>query len=161
MPSQSSIRHESIALSVASAATTLSANTRDVMLAKLVPYLKDGETMPDAGLFQELLGRFLADRAGDLGSADQAYSTAIRRHRALRIELLAAMAEVRSELRAVRDVSLAVGRNAPWSGAKPVPAVPALLLLLGDQCRGFDASGHSSGARSRRYRTIFPRNLLL
>ena len=104
MPSQSSIRHESIALSVASAATTLSANTREVMLAKLVPYLKDGETMPDAGLLQELLGRFLADRAGDLGSADQAYSTAIRRHRALRIELLAAMAEVRSELRAVRDV---------------------------------------------------------
>lgn len=104
MPSQSSIRHESIALSVASAATTLSENTREVMLAKLTPYLKDGETMPDAGLLQELLGRFLADRAGDLATADQAYSTAIRRHRALRIELVAAMAEVRRELRAVRIV---------------------------------------------------------
>lgn len=104
MPSQSSIRHESIALSVASAATTLSANTREVMLAKLTPYLKDGETMPDTGLLQELLGRFLADQAGDLAAADQAYSAAIRRHRALRIERFATMAKVRSELRAFREL---------------------------------------------------------
>jgi hypothetical protein len=104
MAFQSSIRQRGLALSIAGAASSLAAETREAMQSKLAAYLREGEQMPDAGLLQELLGRFLEARSQDLVAADQAYNQKVRDHRMVRERQQAAMREARMTLRDFRVV---------------------------------------------------------
>jgi hypothetical protein len=102
MAFQSSNRQRGLALSIAGAASSLAAETRAAMQGKLAAYLREGEQMPDAGLLQELLGRYLEAQSQDLVAADQAYNQKVRDHRMVRQRQQAAMEEARVTLRAFR-----------------------------------------------------------
>ncbi len=78
MAFQTTIRQRSLAVDVAAAAKALAPATRASLAEKLAPYPRDGEAMPDGGLLQELLGRFLEAQAGTLAAVDQTYNAEIR-----------------------------------------------------------------------------------
>lgn len=102
MAFQTSIRQRGLALSIAGAASSLAAETRTAMQEKLAVYLREGEQMPDAGLLQELLGRYLEARSQDLVAADEAYNQRVRDHRMVRQRQQAAMRDARWSLRDFR-----------------------------------------------------------
>ena len=102
MAFQTTNRHRGIAVSVASAATATASETGRALTEQLAPFLRDGETMPDAGLLQDLLGRYLDARGRELIAVDHTYQAEIRGHRVLRAEQALAMANVRQDLRAFR-----------------------------------------------------------
>jgi len=104
MAFRTTIRHQRIALSVAASAASLADDTRSVMAEKLAPFLREGESMPDAGLMQELLGRFLLAQGEELIAVDHSYNVEVREHRLLRLRYFEAMAEVRQLLRQFRFV---------------------------------------------------------
>ena len=97
-------RHHSVAMDVALAAQNSPSTTRDVITARLAPFLEEGEVMPDAGLLQELLGRFLKAQGQDLLDADSVYLAQIRDHRMQLPDLREAMDQVRTSLRDIRHV---------------------------------------------------------
>lgn len=71
MVSKSVTRRFAAAAKIASATTVWSAPTQQIVASLLEPYLRDGENMPDIGLFQELLGRLVADQGKLLVRGDQ------------------------------------------------------------------------------------------
>lgn len=103
MAFQTTIRQKSLAVDVAAAAKTLAPATRASLEEKLAPYLREGEAMPDGGLLQELLGRFLEAQAGKLAEVDQAYNAEVREHRLLRLQQVQVMAQTRASLRMFRE----------------------------------------------------------
>ncbi len=102
MAYRTTVKHKEIAAEVAASARNLASETRDIMNEKLAPFLLEGETMPDAGLLQELLSRFLVAQGQDLLAADDSYSREVRDHHELHWRCLESMAEVRRRLRDVR-----------------------------------------------------------
>lgn len=97
-------RYRAVASSIAAKASAQPAETKTVLEEKLAPFLKEGEAMPDAGLLQELLGRFLAAQGDALVAADDVYQAEILQHRLLAQAMKSAMKELRRELRVFRAV---------------------------------------------------------
>jgi hypothetical protein len=93
-----------LAVSIAAAATELSVETRAAIHERLAPYLREGEVLPDAGLLQELLGRFLEAQGNELVAADSVYQAEVRDHRLARVAHLEAMRATRADLRWFRQV---------------------------------------------------------
>lgn len=104
MAFQTSGRHRGLAKGIAQSATVLAEKTGSVMEQKLAPFLREGEAMPDAGLLQRLLARYLEAQGEELAAADQAYNLEVRQVRALRLDLSEAMARARWSLRDFRQV---------------------------------------------------------
>ena len=107
MAFQTSGRQRGLAKAIAHSAMVLAQKTGSVMDQKLAPFLREGEAMPDAGLLQQLLARYLEAQGDDLAAADQAYNSKVGQHRALRLELAEALAQARWRL---RDFRLIVDR---------------------------------------------------
>lgn len=98
------LRHRGLAAGIAGTARASAAQTGAQMRERLAPYLREGETLPDAELLQELLGRYLEAQGAELMAASEAYRDEIRGHRLKRLELEQAKAEARANLRAFRLV---------------------------------------------------------
>jgi hypothetical protein len=73
-----------LATSVASAGKDWSAPIAERLKALLEPYLRDGETMPDVELLQQLLGRLVADKGSRLVAGDDVLDRNILEARLLR-----------------------------------------------------------------------------
>lgn len=159
MAFQSSIRQRGLALSIAGAATSLAEETQTAMREKLAGHLREGETMPDAGLLQQLLGRYLEARSQDLVAADEAYNAKVRDHRMVRQRQLAAMREARISLRDFRIAMDGVfGKDACklMIGTRDFTSrnagILAGLLRQGAQCLrqpNFEYTGKARGALGR------------
>jgi hypothetical protein len=113
MAFKTSIRQKELATGIVSSAVLLADDTRRVLAEKLARYLREGETMPDAGVLQELLARYLADQSEQLIAVDHEYNAEARQVRLLRLRQLEAMAKTRSVLRHFRvSVEQVFGREA-------------------------------------------------
>ncbi len=105
-----------LALQVAAAAEEWSQATVETLDQLLSPYLREGESLPDTRLFQQLLGRVVADRGQRLVARDAAVETEERSARYFRARRDEEAEKLRELLRAARYCfDQAQGRG---SGAK-------------------------------------------
>lgn len=102
MASKLSVQLKRDAVHVASSARSLADKVGATATAKLLPLVREGETMPDLTFFQELLGRYLDQRGQLMGEIDQKYAEEQRLRRGLRLERQRLEEQLVGTLRVVR-----------------------------------------------------------
>lgn len=102
MPFKTTIQKQSYAVALASSARQLAAEVADLFGQRLTPFLREGETMPDVRLMQELVGRFLETTGNQLLAVDDRYTADVRADQDLRLRREELAKLLRDRLRDIR-----------------------------------------------------------
>lgn len=95
MSFKTTVNQQQIATDLAAAARTLAQEVKEAFEQRVAPFLREGEAMPDLGLLQELLSRWLMDSGQQVLAIDDRYSATLRD----RLELTSRREELDAALR--------------------------------------------------------------
>lgn len=102
MPFKTTVNKQRDIVELAASAEKLAPEVTAIFNRNLAPYLREGEVMPDVGLLQELIGRFLEASGDQLLEVDNRYTAEVRTNQQLRTRREALIEELRGRLRDIR-----------------------------------------------------------
>lgn len=102
MPFKTTIKKQSYAVALASSARQLATEAADLFGQRLAPFLREGETLPDVRLMQELVGRYLESSGDQLLEVDDRYTANLRISQDLRRKREELIRPLRDRLRDIR-----------------------------------------------------------
>jgi hypothetical protein len=102
MSFKTTVNQQQLAVEMAGAARVLAPEVAEAFRQAMEPFVREGETLPDLKLLQEILSRWLVDSGHQVLAIDDRYSAELRRQQELQTRRKALVTDLRLRLRDVR-----------------------------------------------------------
>lgn len=102
MSFKTTVNRQQLAVEMAGTARVLAPEVTEIFERTMAPFVREGESLPDLKLLQEILSRWLVESGQQVLAIDDRYSAELRRQQELRTRRQEMVAGLRERLRDVR-----------------------------------------------------------